>query len=359
MPSPAAERAGRNRPTSRKRIRAFNDYFGGSLALYGDTAVIGAEWDDHAAGNTGSAYVFVRSGTVWTEQSKLVASDAAFMDCFGISVAVEGDTAVVGSHYDDHSALSDPGSAYVFVRSGTVWSEQAKLIGATLGNADRMGISVDISGDTVFAGASRADLAGVTDAGSAWVFSRFGGSWSEEQEVVATDGSRGDQFGLAVAIDGDTAVVGALFDSFGGENAVGSGYVFVRSGDSWIRQQRLTANDADSGDGFGKAVDIEGETVIVGASEHNNSTGAAWVFSRSGTVWTEQGELVADDGSVDDRFGASVGISGDTAVVGATGDSHTHPTVTNGGSVSSSNVSALSGARSRSSSAATRLTQGV
>ncbi len=147
---------------------ALKDQFGFSVALSGDTALVGARRDDDAGSNSGSAYVFVRSGTTWTEQAKLTASDAAVDDRFGLGVALSGDTALVGAYRDD-DAGSDSGSVYVFVRSGTTWTEQAKLTASDAAADDRFGTSVALSGDTALVGAYLDDDAG-SSSGSAYVY---------------------------------------------------------------------------------------------------------------------------------------------------------------------------------------------
>src|SRR6266498_4582739 len=199
---------------------ASGDQFGAAVGISGETAVVGAPVDDTAAGpNAGSAYVFVRSGTGWSQQAKLTASDAAAGDIFGFSVAVTGDTVVVGASGDNMLA----GSAYVFVRSGTGWSQQAKLTASDAASGDRFGAAVGISGDTAVVGAQFGD----TIAGSAYVFVRSGTSWSQQAKLTASDAAAFDFFGAAVAISGDTVVVGALADDTDAGSNAGSAYVFV------------------------------------------------------------------------------------------------------------------------------------
>ena len=196
-----------------------NDDFGTSVALSGDTAVVGAPFDDDAGSASGSAYVFVRSGTRWSQQQKLTASDAAPNDDFGLAVAVSGDTAVVGAIGDDDAGRVS-GAAYVFVRSGTRWSQQQKLTASDAASNDLFGISVAVSGDTAVVGARGDDDAGGVNSGAAYVFVRSGTRWSEQQKLTASDAAAGIRFGNSVAVSGDTAVVGAFEDD--------SAYVFVR-----------------------------------------------------------------------------------------------------------------------------------
>jgi len=197
---------------------AAGDQFGINVAIDGETAVVGANTDDTAAGTAaGSAYVFVRSGVSWSQQAKLTASDAAGGDDFGVSVAISGNTIVVGADLND-----DAGSAYVFVRSGTSWSQQAKLTAGDAASADQFGFNVGISGETVVVGAVSDD----TITGSAYVFVRSGTSWSQQAKLTASDAAATDNFGISVGISGDTVVSGALFDDDGGTDS-GSAYVFA------------------------------------------------------------------------------------------------------------------------------------
>jgi FG-GAP repeat/Viral BACON domain len=298
-----------------------SDDFGFSVAINGDTAIVGAVWDDTSAGSmAGSAYVFVKSGAGWTEQAKLTASDAAAFDEFGHAVAISGDTAVVGAFVDDTSAGMDAGSAYVFVRSGTSWTQQAKLTASDAMAGDQFGWSVAISGATILVGVpSHATPAGAL-AGSAYVFVRSGVTWSEQAKLTASDAAFADFFGQSVAISGDTVIVGAEEDDTNAGEDAGSAYVFVRSGTTWTQQAKLTASDAAAGDHFGNSVGISGETVLVGARSDQTSAGtnagSAYVFVRSGSIWSQQAKLTASDAVAGDQFGWSVAISGEIAVVG-------------------------------------------
>jgi hypothetical protein len=184
---------------------------------------VGAYEDDDAGNNSGSAYVFARSGGVWTQQQKLVPLDGAADDGFGVSVAISGDTAIVGA-FEDDDAGTESGSAYVFVRIGGLWTEQQKLVASDGLADDRFGISVAMSSDTAIVGADEWEFGGSTEPGSAYVFVRSGGLWTEQRKLVAADGAAGDCFGTRVAISGDTAIVGAYYDDDAGSSS-GSAYV--------------------------------------------------------------------------------------------------------------------------------------
>jgi hypothetical protein len=294
---------------------AADDLFGWSVSVSGDTAVVGTIHGDGSVASSGSAYVFVRSGSTWTEQAKLTASDGATDDWFGSSVSLNGDTVVVGAHYDDDNGLQS-GSAYVFVRSGSTWTEQAKLRASDGAVYDYFGHSVSVSGGTVVVGAHGDD-----DNGSSYVFERSGSAWTEEAKLTASDGAVWDDFGWSVSVSGDTAVVGTDTDTDG------SAYVFVRTGSSpsstWSEQAKLSASDGAAWDNFGWSVSVSGDTAVVGAYWADGSvsaSGGAYVFVRSGSLWTEQAKLTASDGAAGDDFGRSVSVSGETVVVGAPHD---------------------------------------
>jgi hypothetical protein len=304
---------------------AASDRLGFSVSLSGDTAVVGAHTDDVGANtDQGSAYIFTRSGTTWTQQTKLTASDGAATDRFGISVSLSGDTAVVGAYFDDVGANTDQGSVYVFTRSGTTWTQQAKLTASDGAANDQFGNQVALSGDTAVVGAYRDDAGANTDQGSAYIFTRSGTTWTQQAKLTAFDGAAGDLFGYSVATFGETAVVGAYTDDVGAIPDQGSAYVFTRSGTTWTQQAQLTASDGASFDNFGIAISISGETVLVGVWNDdigaNSNQGSTYVFTRSGTIWTQQAELTAADGAASDFFGFSVALSGDTAIVAARDD---------------------------------------
>ena len=200
------------------------DEFGSSVSISGDTAIVGTWRDDDAGSSSGSVYVFVRNGGVWTQQAKLTASDGAASDYFGVSVSSSGDTAIVGAYYDDHAGGTDAGSAYVFVRNGDTWTEQAKLTASDGAAGDTFGNSVSISGETAIVGA-RLDGDAGSSSGSVYVFVLNGDTWTEQAKLTASDGVAGDLFGYSVSINGDIAIVGAPDDDDAG-SASGSAYVY-------------------------------------------------------------------------------------------------------------------------------------
>ena len=293
------------------------DNFGRSVAIDGDTAIVGAWLDDASAFNSGSAYVFVRSGTTWTQEAKLTPADPEAEDVFGQSVAIDGDTVVVGAYLSD-DAGSATGSAYVFIRSGTTWSQQAKLLSGDAAGNDHFGISVSVSGDTALIGARLDDLVSV-NAGSAYAFVRSGTTWSEQAKLVPIDSDLGDTFGESVSLSGEIALIGAPFNDDAGTDS-GSAYVFVRSGSTWSQQFKLLPMDDQSGDNFGNRVSLSGGTAVVAALKDDDAgsdSGSAYVFVLDQGTWVEEDKLVAGDGAADDEFGQSVSVDGGRVLVGA------------------------------------------
>ena len=308
----------------------FGDFFGGSVAVSGDTAVVGAYLEDAGAG---AAYVFQRDkggAGNWDQVTKLIASDAQAGDWFGFSVAVSGDTAVVGAIHEDAGGFW-AGAAYVFQRDqggADNWGQVKKLTASDAQAFDSLGISVAVSGDTAVVGAFGED-AGGEEAGAAYVFGRDeggAGNWGEVTKLTASDAQAGDGLGFRVAVSGDAAVVGAPY-RFAGGSFAGAAYVFKRDqggADNWGEVTKLTVSGAEAIGFFGSSVAVSGDTVVVGAypqdGEPGLGDGAAYVFQRDeggADNWGQVTKLTAPDAQVGDLFGQSVALSGDTAVVGA------------------------------------------
>jgi len=249
------------------------------------------------------------------ETAKLTASDAVAADQFGRSVAIWGNTTIIGAA----GVNSFAGAAYIFDFNGTGWTEIAKLLASDAAASDFFATAVAISGDTVVVGAFLNDGNG-SAAGSAYIFERDEGgvdNWGEVARLFASDAAISDRFGNAVAIYGDIAIVGASFDL--DTIGKGSAYIFQRDEggvDNWGEVKKITASDATTDDFFGESVAISGNTTIVGAHNAGN-VGAAYIFDFNGTDWTETAKLIGFDTTTFDVFGFSVGISGDTVIVGA------------------------------------------
>jgi len=300
------------------------DYFGYSVSILGDKAIVGAPFDDDYGPDSGSAYVFSYdsvSGT-WYEEAKLIASDGEALDEFGRSVSISGTCALVGA-YRGNGIVSDSGAAYLFRYdsvSGT-WQEEAILFASDGADSDRFGASVALYDDWALVGAVSDDDYGVSS-GSAYIFAydSVSGTWREEAKLLASDGAAWDYFGESVAIHGDKALIG----SSGSGNDSGSAYLFCYDSVSgtWQEETKLTASDGSGGDAFGGSVAIHGTRALGGAYlAHNQGdrTGSAYLFvydSPSGT-WQEEAKLLASDREQHDHFGTAVALSADRAIIGA------------------------------------------
>lgn len=282
-----------------------NDNFGASVALDRDTALVGAPGNSLGVG---TAYIFTRNGVSWAQQAQLIGTDTVSISSFGNSVAVNGNTAVIGANF---TGPNNTGAAYVFVRNGVAWTQQAKLNTLDPANSDNIGSSVALSGDTALVGAA-AKPVGTGGTGATYVFIRNGSTWAQQAKLLANDTINAFYFGSAVALSGDTALVGA--NGTDPNNSTGAAYVFVRNGTNWIKQARLTASDAAPISFFGYSVALTGDTALVG-NLPNTASGGAYVFTRSGTIWSQQPKL-SPGGS--NRFGISVSLSSNTAIVADT-----------------------------------------
>ncbi len=253
----------------------------------------------------GAAYVFVRSGGTWTEQQKLVASDGVEGDDFGWSVSLAADHAVVGAYAKDAAR----GAAYVFAGNGGSWTEEQRLVPSDGVEGDDFGWSVSLADALALVGAPGHDAG----RGAAYAFLSSGGSWTEEQKLAASDGESSDQFAVSVSLAADRALLGAYWE----DSLRGAAYVFGRNGGSWSEERKLVASDGVDGDRFGGAVSLGAERALIGAYAKDSSRGGAYVFARDGSDWTEEEQLVAGDGAYNDLFGWSVALAPEHAVVGA------------------------------------------
>jgi RHS repeat-associated protein len=304
-----------------------DDNFGKAVAISGQTVLVGSPNADPNGSNSGAAYVFnctSGAGWQWQQAAKLVASDGAASNYFGNAVAIDGSRIVIGAHGRD----SSKGAAYVFEHSdANGWQEKCKLPSGTLNASDYFGFSVSLDGNTAVSGAYGDDQA--ADAGAAYVFRYSGTSWSLEQKLTAGDAAASDAFGRSVAISGDKVVVSAPMDDYDSKSNVGSAYVFSRSGSTWSQQKQLKASDGAAGDWFGgmappispAAVSIDGNTVWVGApGRDDNGSGSGSAYAFGDPNLGQKAKLLATDGAAGDYMGNSVCVRGNTAIVGAYGD---------------------------------------
>lgn len=251
----------------------------------------------------------------WNQQAELTASDASSKEFFGCSIQVSGDTVVVGSNGGDPYFTLQTGHIYIYVRSGTTWALQQELKDPG-GIGDGFGCTLALDGDTLLAGVAGGPLPS-NEVGLVFVYVRHNGVWTLQQ-TLSSSAALPNGFGGSVALSGDTAVIGFPGQTVG-THTPGAAYVFVRSGGVWTQQQELTENGAD-GDFFGASVAVDGNTAVIGAPDKSNvhfRQGAAYVFTRKGTVWTKQQELVATDGATWNSLGATVALSGNVALIGA------------------------------------------
>ncbi len=299
-----------------------NEDFGYAVAISGNRAVVSATRNDDIALNNGCAYIFDLVGGVWTETQKLIASDAGAYDGFGSAVAISGDKVIIGAHANNANGTgSNSGSAYIFELSGGVWTETAKLIGSSVDAGDYFGYKVGISGDWAIVGAYSDDT-GSANAGAAYLFNKSGGVWTETQLIQPSGVLADDNFGYSVSISNDKAVIGAPGDDDGGSKA-GAAYIYDLVGGVWTETQKIIASDGQSNDGFGKAIAIDVDRIVVGAEgvdEAATSAGAAYVFDETSGTWSETQKLLASNAGGFDYFGNTVSVSGDKVVVGAYGN---------------------------------------
>ena len=339
-----------------------------------------------------------------TPQAYLKAPNAEGDDNFGRAVSLSGDTLAVGALKEDSNqttitngpsastdnSAADAGAVYVFTRSGSTWTQQAYLKAPNAESGDFFGAAIAISDDTIVVGANKEASNQTTitngasastdnsaaDAGAAYVFTRSGSTWSQQAYLKAPNAESGDFFGSSVTISGNTIVVGASGESSNqttvtngptasADNSAadaGAAYVFTRSGSTWTQQAYLKAPNAESNDSFGRAVSLSGNTLVVGASsEDSNQTsitngprasadnsasdaGAAYVFTRSGSTWTQQAYLKAPNAESGDLFGWTVTVNGKTIVVGAWGEDSNQTTSTHGTTASADNSATDAGA---------------
>jgi hypothetical protein len=297
------------------------DAFGQAVALSGDWALIGKPQDDEIADQSGAAYFYLHSGANWPQYQKLKASDAAFGDAFGYSVALSGTVAVVGAPDEFPQGVFDAGAAYVFEFNGGNWVETAKIWASDASPTAHFGFACAVSGDRLLIGAKDDAHAG-TSSGSAYVFERSGASWIEVIKLTASDAAPGDAFGRSVALDGNLALIGAPSADGPTSFDFGAAYVFENLA-SWTQVAKLTANDGATSDFFGMSVGASSGALLIGASAHDHAAsnaGAVYAFERPLGTWVQMQELLASDATAGDQFGASLAVDGSACAIGSNAD---------------------------------------
>jgi len=303
-----------------------DDLFGFRVLVSGDTAFISAPAPIYRAGKV---YVFVNSAGTWTQTQTLTATPASppppnWSDFFGWSLSLSGDTLLVGAPFMLDQTLGPIGAAYVFTQSGGTWTQTQELTASDAFVTDYFGWAVKLVGDTAVIGANSHNRGANGTEGAAYVFVNSGGAWAQTQELEPGDGSPGDgrQFGSSIAFDGTTLLIGAPSYDWTSSNVYipGEAYVFANTGGTWTETQILEPDDSADGDQFGYAVALDGTTALVGAPAADVGTnihqGASYVFDGSGATWTQTNKLVAPDGIAYDQFGQSVAMQGTNALIG-------------------------------------------
>jgi hypothetical protein len=342
--------------------RAQADYFGISVDIDGDYAVVGSYYDDEDESgnnyilNSGSVYVFKLTAGVWTQQQKIVASDREAGNNFGRSVAIDKEYIVVSTISESEDAngnntIASAGAAYIFKLENDIWTQKQKIVASDRQDGDYFGWSVAISENHIVVGAYAEDHDEngqnlLSNAGSAYIFELSNGIWTQQKKIVASDRESGQRFGCSLAIDGDYIIVGAYSDDISSTfTDVGAAYIYKSENGNWIEKQKIMASDYDGMDYFGWSVDIENDHIIVGAYNESQDTSGANTMSSSGStyvfklgndgIWTQKQKLIASDRAEGDHFGYNVKISGDKILIGANWedeDSSGANTVLNAGS---------------------------
>ncbi len=292
---------------------ADGDEFGYAVATDNGAAFITARADGEGSATAGWVRLFDGQGAVWTRGAALSAGDSGATKRFGESINVAGNYLIVGSPRNS-TAGTYSGSAYVFYHNAGAWAQQARLVSSDAIAYDEFGAAVTLDGDYALVGA-RSDDDGGSQSGSVYVFQRNGTSWPQKYKMVASDDEARDKFGSSIDLEGDYTLIGAPGD----DSSTGSAYVFLRSGTPWYQQTKLTASDRSAGDLFGTAVSLSGTLAAVGAPGDDNGAGAVYLFERDGTTWTPVNKLVLSGRSAGDAFGQAIALYGDRMLVGAPG----------------------------------------
>ncbi|MCC6908011.1 MAG: hypothetical protein IT430_08740 [Phycisphaerales bacterium] len=300
---------------------AADDRLGNDIRIEGNRMVVGAQLDDHSGFvDAGAAYVYVRSGNNWVYEDKLIANSPHDGDRFGWSVDISGDLIVVGAR-DDSEFGTQSGAVYVFRRNNSDWVQEARLFAGDPEEFAQFGSSVAIDGDGILVGAPKENL----QHGAAYVFRREGNAWSQEAKLGSEFGGEGgDQVGYAVALDGHVAMLGAPQVEDPGQPG-NHGVVFVhrRVNGVWTFEQKLRSTDLLDFEDFGNAVDVQGDRALIGKwhdAANGANSGSAYVFEYNGQAWVQTQKLLPFDGEAEQLFGVDLGLDGDNLVIGARGD---------------------------------------
>ncbi len=290
-----------------------DDMFGNSLSISGNIGVIGTPQDDDVVSNGGAVYIYERSGDLWHVKAKLTIAESEEADMLGESVDVEGDYIVAGAYQATGVGdATNRGAAYIFKKNGDNWDLQQKIFANDGELADNFGESVVISGDYIVVGAPNEDFG----TGAIYIFHRSGETWTQVAKLIENDGNINDSFGRSVDISGNYIVSGAWQNNAPDSNT-GAAYVFYNNAGTWEFNTKLIADDAQIDDALGYSVAISGNYIVAGSHAKNGSKGAAYVFYNDAGTWGQQAKLIASNGVGEDYFGKNVSISEDYIMVGA------------------------------------------
>jgi len=296
------------------------DYFGYSAAIDGTTVLIGAHKADiDGVIDAGAAYVYILGDKGWYQQAKLIAEPTFAEDTVGGNVALKNDVAMLGVIGRDDKG-KDSGAVVSFERKSNIWMQSQIFTAPDAKPGDAFGQSIALTERFLVIGAPRNDALGV-DSGAAYIYKREKGTWLYQEKITASDGVAGDLFGISVAVDGRTLLVGADLHDEKAENA-GAAYVYVLDDNQWKQEAKLVASDAGKTDIFGVRVSLSENTALISArrddvDELGIDAGSAYIFVRNGSTWTQDVKLTSPDGKADDRFGRGVALSRDTAIISA------------------------------------------
>jgi len=364
---------------------------------------------DNSSLNAGASYIYKRTGTSWAQQAYLKPSNANASDYFGGAVYLSGDTAIVGAHYEDSNQTIitngptsspdnnavDAGASYIYKRTGTIWAQEAFLKTSNPDASDVFGNAVSLSGDTAIVAAIGEDSNQTTitngtassldnsapGAGATYIYKRTGTIWAQEAYLKSSNHDAfdllgSDLYGTTVALSGDTAIVGAPYEDSNQTTitngpaaslnnslgASGASYIYKRTGTTWAQEAYLKASNSKGSALYGTSTSLSGDTAIVGAyGEASNQTtitngvtsslnhslgrpGASYIYKRSGSAWAQEAYIKASNANAWEDFGSAVSLSGDTAIIGANNEGSNQTTITNGPTSSSDNTAASSGA---------------
>jgi FG-GAP repeat protein len=307
---------------------AAQDWFGSALAVSGDLAVIGApNATVNGVTGVGAAYVFRRVNGAWTQVQKLTANDGGVTDRFGQSLALLGQrTLVIGAPLATVNGRTWVGAVYVFTFDGTAWVQRQKILPTDMPAFGTFGKGVALTDKYLLIGAGGAGSNNQHVRGSVYVFSFSanwgGGAWSEAQRVTAPDPDDDTAFfGYPIAISGTTAIVGSYAATVGGNLGQGAAYAYKVKNGAWTQTAKLVASDGQARDNFGIAVALQGKTAFIGApgnTIHSNvSQGSVYRFEDNGAQWTQSQQLVLQQGTAINWFGSSVAFQNANLLIGA------------------------------------------